>query len=73
MIKSSNGNNLQTGFEQISEKETLSFMFSDEKFFDIDGVNNSENERVWAINHADPVKKRRCHAETKVLREKMMM
>ena len=28
-------------------------MFSDEKFFDIDGVLNSKNEGMWAINAAD--------------------
>ena len=31
----------------------LKSLFSDEKFFDFDGVHNSENERVSAINHAD--------------------
>ena len=46
MIKRSNGNSLQTGFEQISEKTTLRILFSDEKFFDIDSVYNFENERV---------------------------
>ena len=35
-------------------KENISrILFSDKEFFDIDGVYNSENERVWAINCAD--------------------
>ena len=53
MIKRSNRNSLQTDFEQISGKNTLRILFSDEKFFDIDGVYNSENEGMWAINRAD--------------------
>ena len=28
-------------------------MFSDEKFFDIDGVENYQNERVWIRNRDD--------------------
>ena len=28
-------------------------LFSDEKFFDIDGVYNAQNDRVWAIDRAD--------------------
>ena len=50
MIKKSNGNNLQTDFEQISEKKTLRFLFSEEKFFDIDGFHHCQHEGMWAIN-----------------------
>ena len=32
---------------------TLRFLFSDEKMFDIDGVYNSQNERIWAPSRAD--------------------
>ena len=46
MIKRSNGNSLQTDFEQISKEDTLRILFSDEKFFAIDDVYNSENEGV---------------------------
>ena len=54
MIKSSNGNNLQIGFEQISEKKTLlKSSFPDEKIFDMDGVYNTQNDRVWAVDRAD--------------------
>jgi len=28
-------------------------LFSDEKFFDIDGVYNSQKDRVWPVNRAD--------------------
>ena len=58
MVRRSNGNSLQTGFGQISKKkDTLRILFSDEKFFDIDGVYNCQNERVWAINRADAAEK----------------
>ena len=57
MIKRSNGNNFQNGFEQISEKKTLSFLFSDERFFDIDGLRYCQHEGMWAINHANPDEK----------------
>ncbi|CAF1494370.1 unnamed protein product [Adineta ricciae] len=39
------------------KKETLKILFSDEKFFDIDGVYNSQNDRVWAVDRADADKK----------------
>ena len=60
MIKRSNGKNLQIGFQQIFKKrtDTMRSLFSDEKFFDIDGVYNSQNDRVWAVDCADADKKR---------------
>jgi hypothetical protein len=35
----------------------LRILFSDEKFYDIDGVYNSLNERVWAVDRADTDKR----------------
>ena len=35
----------------------MRIIFSDEKFFDIDGVYNSQNDRVWAVDRADADKK----------------
>ena len=35
----------------------MRILFSDEKFFDIDGVYNSQNDRVWAVDRADADKK----------------
>ena len=32
---------------------TLRFLFSDEKLFNIDGVYNSENKRVWAPSRTE--------------------
>ncbi len=39
------------------KEDTLKILFSDEKFFDIDGVYNAQNDRVWAVNRADADKK----------------
>lgn len=35
------------------KEETMKILFSDKKFFDIDGVYNSQNDRVWAVDRAD--------------------
>ncbi|CAF1350541.1 unnamed protein product [Rotaria magnacalcarata] len=35
------------------KEETMRILFSEEKFFDIDGIYNSQNDRVWAIDRAD--------------------
>ena len=35
------------------KEDTLRFLFSDEKMFDIDGVYNSQNERIWAPSRAE--------------------
>jgi hypothetical protein len=35
------------------KEETMRILFSAEKFFDITGVYNSQNDRVWAVDRAD--------------------
>ena len=35
----------------------MRILFSDEKFFDIDDVYNSQNDRVWAVDRDDANKK----------------
>ena len=54
MIKKSNGktfaNWVRTNFRK---DDTMRILFSDEKFFDIDGLDNSKNDRVWAVDRAD--------------------
>ena len=57
MIRGSSGRNLQIGFEQISKTRTTKILFSDEKYFDIDGAYNSQNDRVWVVNRADAEEK----------------
>ncbi|CAM4836603.1 unnamed protein product [Rotaria magnacalcarata] len=39
------------------KEKTLKILFSNEKLFDIDGIYNSQNERVWAVDRADADKK----------------
>ena len=41
---------IRTNFRQ---EDTLRFLFSDEKMFDIDRVYNSQNERIWAPSRTD--------------------
>ena len=41
---------IRTNFRK---ENTLRFLFSDEKMFDIDGVYNSQNQRIWAPSRAD--------------------
>ena len=35
------------------KEDTMKILFSDEKYFDIDDVYDSQNDRVWAANRAD--------------------
>lgn len=35
------------------KEDTLRILFSDEKMFDIDGLYNAQNDRVWAVNRAE--------------------
>ena len=35
------------------KEDTLKILFSDEKMFDIDGVYNTQNDRVWPVDRAD--------------------
>ena len=43
---------------KFSKKEKdLKVFFSDEKLFDVDGIYNSQNKRVWTVDRADADKK----------------
>jgi len=33
--------------------DTMRFVFSDEKMFDIDGIYNSQNDRIWAVDRSE--------------------
>ena len=41
---------IRTNFKK---EDTLKILFSDEKMFDIDGVYNAQNDRVWAVNRSE--------------------
>ena len=43
-------NGIRTNFRK---EETMKILFFDEKLFDIDGVYNSQNDRVWAVSHGE--------------------
>ena len=50
------------------KEDTVKILFSSEKYFDIDGVYNSQNDQVWAVNRSDTdersgVKQRRKHLQ----------
>ena len=69
MIKGSSGkksaNWARTNFRK---KDTIRILFSDENYFDMDGVCNSQNDRVWIVNRTDTdekggVKQRRKHPQ----------
>ena len=47
-MKSSNGNSSN----KFAKRRHL---LSDEKMFDIDGVSNSQNDRMWPVDRADAV------------------
>ena len=39
------------------KEKTVKILFSDEKLFDIDGIHNSQNERMWAVDRSNADKK----------------
>ena len=49
---------IRTNFRK---QETLKILFSDEKTFDIDGVYNTQNDRIWAVNRDEADEKGGIH------------
>ena len=50
------------------KEDTIKILCPDQKYFDINGVYNSQNDRVWAVNCADAdekgsVKRRQKHSQ----------
>ena len=41
---------IRTNFRK---EDTMKILFSDEKMFDIDGVYNSQNDRIWAVSRSE--------------------
>ena len=35
------------------KEDTLRILFSDEKMFDIDGIYNAQNDRIWTADHEE--------------------
>ena len=42
----------------FGNENTMKILFSDEKLFDIDGIYNSQNDRIWTVNRSVPDTKR---------------
>ena len=59
---------IRTNFRK---ENTTNILFLDEKMFDIDGVYNSQNDRIWVVNRAAADIKggirRKCKFPQKVL------
>jgi hypothetical protein len=47
------------------KEDTMRFLFSDEKMIDMNGIYNSQNDRVWAIDREDAEKKCRVKPQRK--------
>jgi hypothetical protein len=43
--------------QHFRKEDTLRFVFSDEKMFDLDGIYNSQNDRIWAVDRAEANRK----------------
>ena len=39
--------------KKFRKEDTMRILFSDEKMFDLDGIYNSENDRIWAVNREE--------------------
>ena len=39
------------------KEDTLRILFSDEKMFDLDGMYNAQNDRIWAVNREEADKR----------------
>ena len=48
------------------------WLFSDEKYFDLNGIYNSQNDRVWAVSREEADKRGAIYEETRFLVKVMM-
>ena len=39
--------------KKFRKEDTMRLLFSHEKMFDLDGIYNSENDRIWAVNREE--------------------
>ena len=39
--------------KKFRKEDTMRILFSDGKMFDLDGIYNSENDRMWAVNREE--------------------
>jgi hypothetical protein len=60
---------MRTNFRK---QEIRNILFSDEKLFDIDGVYNTQNDRIWAVNRDEANQKGSIH-QRKSFSQKVMV
>ena len=41
----------------VGKEDTLRILFSDEKMFDLDGMYNAQNDRIWTVNREEADKR----------------
>ena len=56
----------------FQKKYTLRILFSDEKMFDLDGMYNAQNDRIWAVNREE-ADKRGAVQQTRKFAQKVMV
>ena len=48
-----------------SKEDTKKWLFTDEKYFDLDGVYNAQNDRIWAVSREEADKQGGVHQQRK--------
>ena len=48
-----------------SKEDTKKWLFTNEKYFDLDGVYNVQNDRIWAVSREEADKQGGVHQQTK--------
>jgi len=47
------------------KEDTKNWLFTDEKYFDLDGIYNAQNDRIWAVSREEADKQGGVHQQTK--------
>ena len=47
-----------------TKNDTTRWLFLDEKYFDLNGIYDSQNDRVWAVSREEADKREAIHEET---------
>ena len=64
--------NSPIGREKFRKVDTMRILFSDEKMFDLDGIYNSQNGRIWAVNREE-AKRRGGKKQQRKIAEKVIV
>ena len=55
------------------KEDTLRILFSDEKMFDLDGMYNAQNDRLWAVNREEADKRGGVQQKRKFAQKVMVL